>query len=149
VRDRKNDESSSTVRERRLLERVSYWERGPDRSNQTPAETLVRSICAHLLRLLNTRQGSVPLDPLFGVPDLTNIAGGLSSGATADIEQELRRVVGQYEPRLKNPSVSATQQSGDILALAFSLSGVVEVDHQLIPLQLSTRLDGNGKLSFI
>ena len=137
------------MRERRLLERVSYWERGLDRSRQTPAETLVRSICAHLLRLLNTRQGSVPLDPLFGVPDLTNVAGGLSSGATADIEQELRRVVCQYEPRLRDARVSAIAQGADVLALAFSLSGFVEVDHQLIPLQLSTRLDGNGRLSFI
>lgn len=137
------------MRERRLLERVSYWERGQDHSDPTPAETLVRSICAHLLRLLNTRQGSVPLDPLFGVPDLTNVAGGLSSGATADIEHELRRVVDQYEPRLQNPRVSAIPQSTDVLALAFSLSGVIEVDHQLIPLQLSTRLDGNGRLSFV
>lgn len=137
------------MRERRLLERVSYWERGIDRSNQTQAETLVRSICSHLLRLLNTRQGSVPLDPLFGVPDLTNVAGGLASGATAEIEQEFRRVIAQYEPRLKNPRVSAMARGSEVLALAFSLEGVVEVNHQLIPLQLSTRLDGSGKLSFI
>lgn len=137
------------MRERRLLERVSYWERGMDRSSQTQAETLVRSICNHLLRLLNTRQGSVPLDPLFGVPDLTNVAGGLAAGATEDIEEEFRRVISQYEPRLKNPRVSAMPRGGEVLALSFSLSGVLEVNHQLIPLQLSTRLDGNGKLSFL
>jgi type VI secretion system protein len=137
------------MRERRLLERVSYWERGMDRSHQTEAETLVRSICGHLLRLLNTRQGSVPLDPLFGVPDLTNVAGGLASGATADIEEEFRRVITQYEPRLKKPRVSAIARDGEVLALAFSVSGMLEVNDQLIPLQLSTRLDGNGKLSFV
>ena len=65
------------MRERRLLERVSYWERGVDRSSQTQAETLVRSICNYLIRLLNTRQGSAPIDPLFGVPDLANVDGGL------------------------------------------------------------------------
>ena len=147
------------MRERRLLERVSYWERGVDRSSQTQAETLVRSICNYLIRLLNTRQGSAPIDPLFGVPDLANVAGGtdhnsapdggLSSGATADIEEELRRVITQYEPRLLNPRVTTVAQGGEVLSLSFSLSGMIDVDHQLIPLQLATRLDGNGRLSFV
>ena len=99
--------------------------------------------------LLNTRQGSAPIDPLFGVPDLANVAGGLSSGATADIEEELRRVITQYEPRLLNPRVNAVAQGGEVLSLSFSLSGMIDVDHQLIPLQLATRLDGNGRLSFV
>lgn len=137
------------MRERRLLERVAYWERGSDRSNQTQAETLIRSICNHLLRLLNTRQGSVLLDPLFGVPDLANVAGGTATGATADIEEELRRLISRYEPRLKNPRVVSAPRGSEVLALVFSLSGAVEVNHQLIPLQLSTRLDGNGRLSFL
>ena len=137
------------MRERRLLERVSYWERGVDRSSQTQAETLVRSICSYLIRLLNTRQGSAQIDPHFGVPDLANVAGGLSSGATADIEEELRRVISRYEPRLLNPRVTAVAQGAEVLALSFSLSGMIDVDHQLIPLQLSTRLDGNGRLSFV
>ena len=137
------------MRERRLLERVSYWERGVDRSSQTQAETLVRSICNYLIRLLNTRQGSAPIDPLFGVPDLANVAGGLSSGATADIEEELRRVISRYEPRLLKPHVTAVAQGTEVLSLSFSVSGMIDVDHQLIPLQLSTRLDGNGRLSFV
>ena len=137
------------MRERRLLERVSYWERGVDRSSQTQAETLVRSICNYLIRLLNTRQGSAPIDPLFGVPDLANVAGGLSSGATADIEEELRRVISRYEPRLLKPRVAAVAQGTEVLSLSFSVSGMIDVDHQLIPLQLSTRLDGNGRLSFV
>ena len=137
------------MRERRLLERVSYWERGVDRSSQTQAETLVRSICNYLIRLLNTRQGSAPIDPLFGVPDLANVAGGLSSGATADIEEELRRVISRYEPRLLKPRVTAVAQGTEVLSLSFSVSGMIDVDHQLIPLQLSTRLDCNGRLSFV
>ena len=137
------------MRERRLLERVSYWERGVDRSSQTQAETLVRSICNYLIRLLNTRQGSAPIDPLFGVPDLANVAGGLSSGATADIEEELRRVISRYEPRLLKPRVTAVAQGTEVLSLSFSVSGMIDVDHQLIPLQLSTRPDGNGRLSFV
>ena len=137
------------MRERRLLERVSYWERGVDRSSQTQAETLVRSICNYLIRLLNTRQGSAPIDPLFGVPDLANVTGGLSSGATADIEEELRRVISRYEPRLLKPRVTAVAQGTEVLSLSFSVSGMIDVDHQLIPLQLSTRLDGNGRLSFV
>ena len=48
------------MKERRLLERISHWEEGGERTNQTQVDILVRSVMDHLRRLLNTRQGSVP-----------------------------------------------------------------------------------------
>ena len=41
------------------------------RTHVTQAEALTQSIVAHLQRILNTRQGSVPIDTEFGVPDFT------------------------------------------------------------------------------
>jgi len=135
------------VKERRLLERIAAWEDGGQRTNQTQVDILVRSVTNHLHRLLNTRQGSVQLDPLFGVPDFTNIAGGLTAGSTGDIEEEIRRMVLKYEPRIKSPRVVMSRESTDVLSIRFALEGRLEVDDREIPLQLSTTVGANGKVN--
>lgn len=134
------------MKERRLLERISHWEEGGERTNQTQVDILVRSVMDHLRRLLNPRQGSVPLDPQFGVPDFTNIAGGLASGSPREIEEAIRRMVQKYEPRLKSPKVTLNRESTDVLAIRFDLGGMLEVDNRDIPLQLSTTVGANGKV---
>jgi type VI secretion system protein len=135
------------VREQRLLERIAAWEDGQQRTNQTQVDILVRSVIDHLRRLLNTRQGSVQLDALFGVPDFTNVAGGLTAGSVADIEEEIRRMVLKYEPRIKSPRVTLGREATDVLAIRFSLEGRLEVDDRDIPLQLSTTVGANGKVN--
>lgn len=129
------------------MERIAAWEVGEQRTNQTQVDILVRSVTDHLRRLLNTRQGSVQLDPLFGVPDFTNIAGGLNAGSTADIEEEIRRMVLKYEPRIKSPRVRVSQESSDLLSIRFGLEGMLEVDDRDVPLQLSTTVGSSGKVN--
>ena len=82
------------MKERRLLERIAYWgeDGGQQRSHQTQVDILMQSVMAHLARLLNTRRGSVQLDPLFGVPDFTNLAGGTGVGSARDIQEEIDRL---------------------------------------------------------
>jgi len=135
------------VNEFRLLERVARWESGAARSNAARAGLLVESVITHLRCILNTRQGSVPLDSQFGVPDFTNLAGGLSSGSVRDIENAIRQVVMRYEPRLRSPRVSLRADAGDPMSLRFDLDGRVNVDGQDLPLQLSTVVGSNGKVS--
>ncbi|MEO7031583.1 MAG: type VI secretion system baseplate subunit TssE [Herbaspirillum sp.] len=135
------------MKERRLLERISDWETGGERTNHIQVDILVRSVMAHLRRLLNTRQGSVQIDAQFGVPDFTNIAGGLTTGTTRDIEEEIRRMVSKYEPRLKSPKVILNRDVTDVLSIHFNLSGMLEVDNREIPLQLSTIVGANGKVN--
>lgn len=135
------------MKERRLLERIAAWEDGEQRTNQTQVDILVRSVTDHLRRLLNTRQGSVQLDPLFGVPDFTNIAGGFSAGSTGDIQEEIRRMVLRYEPRVKSPRVTISRETTDILSIRFVLEGRLEVDDREIPLQLSTTVGASGKVN--
>jgi len=134
------------VKERRLLERIAHWEEGEQRTHHTQVDILVRSVMDHLRRLLNTRQGSVPLDPAFGVPDFTNLAGGLAAGSMRDIEEEIQRMVLKYEPRLKSPKVTLNRESADILSIRFDLGGLLEVDNRDIPLQLSTTVGANGRI---
>jgi len=137
------------MRERRLLERIAHWgeEDGLRRTNQTQVDILVRSVIDHLSRLLNTRQGSVQLDPLFGVPDFTNIASGTAAGSTREIEEEIRRMVLKYEPRIKSPRVILDRDLSDVQSIRFALEGMLEVDNRDIPLQLATTVGANGKVS--
>jgi len=135
------------VRERRLLERIANWKAGDERTNQTQVDVLVRSVMDHLTRLLNTRQGSVQIDPLFGVPDFTNLAGGMAAGSTREIEEEIRRMVLRYEPRIKSPKVTLNRELTDVLSIRFALEGSLEVDNREIPLQISTIVGASGKVN--
>jgi type VI secretion system protein len=135
------------VRERRLLERIASWSAGERRTNEMQVDVLVNSVMSHLSRLLNTRQGSVQIDPLFGVPDFTNLAGTTASGSAREIEEEIRRMVLRYEPRIKSPRVTLNREETDVLAIRFSLEGALEVDDREIPLRISTTVGANGRVS--
>lgn len=135
------------MRERRLLERIANWsEADAERTSQTQVDILVRSVRDHLARLLNTRQGSVPIDPYFGVPDFTNLAGGTGAGSVVEMEDEIRRMVMKYEPRVKSPRVVLNRETTDVLSIRFLLQGTLEVDHREIPLQISTTVGSNGRV---
>ncbi len=135
------------MRERRLLERIATWNAGEERSNETQVDVLVDSVMSHLSRLLNTRQGSVQIDPLFGVPDFTNLAGTTAMGSTREIEEEIRRMVVRYEPRIRSPRVTLNREETDVLSIRFSLEGSLEVDDREIPLRISTTVGANGRVS--
>jgi type VI secretion system protein len=135
------------MQEQRLLERIASFGARGGRSHMTRAEILVDSIMAHLRRILNTRQGSVPIDPEFGVPDFTNLAGSFSSGTTRQIIDDMTRMVQRYEPRLKKPTVEFTENQDGVLILAFSMTGLIEVDNLDIPIRLSTHVLPNGQVS--
>ncbi|CAL8478540.1 MULTISPECIES: type VI secretion system baseplate subunit TssE [Caballeronia] len=135
------------VRERRLLERIASWSAGEARTNETQVDVLVDSVMGHLSRLLNTRQGSVQIDPQFGVPDFTNLAGTTAMGSTREIEEEIRRMVLRYEPRIKSPRVTLNREETDVLSIRFALEGSLEVDDREIPLRISTTVGANGRVS--
>jgi len=134
------------MRERRLLERIAHWDGGEGRTSEVRVDILVRSVMEHLVRLLNTRRGSVPIDPLFGVPDFTNIAGGMAVGSTRDIEDEICRMVARYEPRLKSPKVALDRDGTDVLSIRFTLEGTLDIDDRDIPLRIATTVASSGKV---
>jgi type VI secretion system protein len=135
------------MREQRLLERIAGFGSGATRSHMTRAETLTESIMGHLRRILNTRQGSVPIDDEFGIPDFANLAGSFSSGTTSQIIGDMTRMIQRYEPRLKKPVIEFLETQDGVLTLAFSLTGLIEVDNMDIPIRLSTQVLANGKVS--
>lgn len=137
------------MNEQRLLERLSGLGDGRARSHQTHVEVLIESIRAHLQRILNTRQGSVPIDPNFGVPDFTNLAGSSLSGTTQDIAANITRMVARYEPRLKSVQVHLAESASEVLSLSFTLEGCIEVSDKTIPIRLATRVSASGRIALM
>lgn len=138
------------MREQRLLERIAALQVGGDadaRSRHARVEVLIESIRNHLQRILNTRRGSVPIDPDFGVPDFTNLAGSFSSGTTREVMDSLTDMISRYEPRLKHPRILVAEGGREILSLNFSLEGDIEVNDRDIPIRLTTQVSSSGKVS--
>lgn len=137
------------MKEQRLLERIASLGDGRARSHQTHVEVLIESIRAHLQRILNTRQGSVPIDPDFGVPDFTNLAGSSIAGTTQEIAASITRMVARYEPRLKSVRVLLAESGSEVLSLSFTLEGSIEVSDKIIPIRLATRVSASGRIALM
>jgi|AntAceMinimDraft_6_1070360.scaffolds.fasta_scaffold49105_2 type VI secretion system protein len=81
-----------------------------------------QSIIRHLTRLLNTRKGSVPIDPNYGLSDMNNIAGSFSFGTSEDICVEIIQQINHYEPRLCDPKMTSVNETHEIITLKFELN---------------------------
>lgn len=133
--------------ERRLLERISYWEEGARRTNQPEQEILVASVSNYLIRILNTRQGAVLIDEKFGVPDFTNFGGGgLEQGTLTDISNEIARMISRYEPRLQDVRVVVEASQSTAMAMSFGVVGQIMLDNVKVPLRLGAVLGSNGQI---
>lgn len=133
------------MREQRLLERISRLAQGEERSHLTQTEMLITSIVEHLQRVLNTRQGSVPIDPQFGVPEFTHIASSFQPDSITKLVDNIVTMIRRYEPRLKRVTIVPLTNEHNPLTLGFSLEAAIEVDNQDIPIRLITYIASNGR----
>lgn len=133
------------MREERLLERLGVIEREPRRRETQDVNRQVVSILRHLERILNTRQGNVPIADDFGMPDYTNIKM-FGSESAREIEGTIRHIVTKYEPRLMRARVSFTPQEDDVLALRFSISARLAADES-VPVELVSIVRDDGRIS--
>jgi len=109
----------------RLLERMLYLAH-PHLITGVSNETLLRlSIMNHLTRLLNTRRGSVPINPEFGLYDMNNIAGSFAVGTSEQICEDIVWQIKRYEPRLRNPTLTSCVEDNQIITLKFELSAQI------------------------
>jgi type VI secretion system protein len=132
------------MQEQRLLERLRTWEREPARRDRRDPGRLVDSILAHLLCMLNTRQGAVPIAPEYGVPDFLDFLQTYPD-SVREIEQNIRRAIQLYEPRLEGVRVAFVPQDDEVLALRFQIHGQV-VDGSGTRVRFETLVDTDGKV---
>ncbi|MFY9347732.1 MAG: type VI secretion system baseplate subunit TssE [Orrella sp.] len=105
-----------------LLDRLLYIANPRAIAGMSPELVGQQSIMRHLTLLLNTRKGSVPIDPDYGLSDMNNIAGSFSSGTSEDICLEIIQQINRYEPRLLNPKISSVTEGNDIISLKYELN---------------------------
>jgi type VI secretion system protein len=128
----------------RLLERIRNQERRPEaRASATLAQE-IQSIAEHLRRLLNTRQGSVPILPDYGIPDFTDLPGDTFTETAAEMRERIRQVLARYEPRLAEVAVRLEPAGQQPSEVAFRIEAVLARDRK-VPLVLETSLTTEGR----
>jgi type VI secretion system protein len=134
------------MREERLLERLRIWDREPERRAKNDPKKIVDSVIRHLQRILNTRQGNVPIAEDYGVPDFTDFLHSYPE-SLREIEKTIRQTIQKYEPRLRAVRVNFIPQDDDVLSLRFQIMAKLSVDEGKTPVFIETLVDSEGKVN--
>src|SRR5215831_11241685 len=78
------------------------------------------SIIEHLRVLLNSRRGSSPAAPDFGIPDFSDLVHAFP-GAVQTLQRGIRETILAFEPRLKQVTVKHVP-SDDPLTLRYEIT---------------------------
>lgn len=135
------------MHERRLLERIRHFADDQGRSHELDSSVLMASVLSHLRRLLNTKQGSVPIAEDYGLAELTEMPGAFSPDNLTEIEDKVREVIGRYEPRLTNIRVSFSKKQDDSLSLRFEIGGQINTEDRNLPVLFESVVEPSGKIS--
>lgn len=137
------------MREKRFLERLRAIERDPLWRGSATIQEAVASIQHHLLKILNTRQGSAPIATDFGVPDFSTIVSSFTPDSIPEIEAALSAVIRKYEPRLADIHVSFDPQEDKPFTMVFKLTAQVAVEGRQAPIVFETILAPDGHISIL
>jgi type VI secretion system protein len=118
------------MREERLLIRLRTWEKEPARRGKEDPRRIIDSVSRHLHRILNTKQGNVPIGEDYGLPDLTDFLKTYP-GSLMEIERGMRIAIQKYEPRLKAVRVTFFPQEDDLLSLQVLFNALINADGKI------------------
>lgn len=135
------------MHEKRLLERIRDFEKDQDRRNEIDPAILLNSVLAHLRRMLNTKQGSVPIAEDYGLADITDMPGSFSPDNLTEIEAKITKVITKYDPRVAEIHVEFAEKQDDSLALRFKISGKVNASDLNMPVIFESVVEPTGKIS--
>ena len=128
--------------DRTLLERLADPDPNAQRTIRENTQRVVDSVMRHLQRMLNTRQGHVPIQPEYGMPDITDCAEG-SPEALDRIRRAIRSSIEMFEPRLRRVKIMHLPV-GDDLNLHFGIIGQLVTGKEQIPVHFSTTVSPTG-----
>ncbi|MBT1072778.1 type VI secretion system baseplate subunit TssE [Pelotalea chapellei] len=115
------------MHEERLLERIRSAKCEPLRRGGDNQRRCMDSVLSHLQRILNTRQGNVPIAADYGVPDFLDFLQSYPESVSA-IERNIRNAIDRYEPRLSGTSVSYVPDEEDTLTLRFQIVASLTIE---------------------
>ncbi len=133
------------MREERLLERIRALKKNPERRGRKDPKRIMDSVLDHLQKILNTRQGSVPIAEDYGVPDFTDLFHEYPDSLRG-VERAIRHTIQQYEPRLKGVRVAFLPQDEDSLVLRFQITAKLDMEDETVPVFFESVVDTDGKI---
>ncbi len=132
------------MKEHRLMDRIRILAKNPNRRFSDDPREMIRSIQMHLQRILNTRQGSVPIAADYGVPDFTDYIATYPE-SQRDIERTLKQTIQKFEPRLRSVRVTFLPQD-DLLSLNFEITARLARDDSREPIKFESQIDPDGHI---
>ena len=132
--------------EMRFFERLRALEADPGRRGRQNSDAVLKSIIWNLGKILNTRKGTVLLDPDFGLPDYTNFGASFSEETIGVLRRSMEKLVRRYEPRIQQLRIQPHQVLPDELELAFDIVGVVSMEDGALPVNMKTYILCNGEV---
>lgn len=134
------------MREERLLERIPFWEKKPNRRAKEDPKRIMDSTLRHLQQILNTRRGNVPIAEDYGMPDFTNFRHA-DPDTLREFERAIRQTIQKYEPRLTGVRVRLLSQDEDLLSLRFQIVAMLATKDQKEPVLFESVVNSEGKIS--
>lgn len=137
------------MRGERLLERISSAGHDQDRQGKREQEILENSIREHLLRILNTRQGSVPIALDYGVPDYHSMATRFStdpSESISDIQEGILLAIDKYEPRLRSVKVRFMDKKDYDITMSLEIEGTASSAEGNFTITLRATISAEGRI---
>lgn len=106
---------------------------------------LYESIRDHLIILLNTRRGSIPHLPEYGLPDLSDIYKGYPD-SLHHLGAEIKYTVERFEPRLYQVRIELESNSDNFFEANYSIVGYLrEEDGSKQGVAFRTMISQGGK----
>jgi len=98
-----------------LFESITgYFIDGTSIEDIPPKERLQKSVMDNLIRMFNTRCGSISHMKDYGLPDISEIYRQMPDGIKV-LKKAIITTIEKYEPRLKNITVSSSEKGDDTI----------------------------------
>lgn len=134
------------MREGRLLERIRMREKNPNRSMSEDPKKVIDSVIQHLQKVLNTRQGCVPISGDYGLPDFNHVLYS-QDGSPRDIEKAIRQTIQKYEPRLGAIRVRWAPDENEPLSMNFEIHARLVFENMEHPVVFESQLGQGGRVT--
>jgi len=112
-------------------------------ANKNEQQTQLQSIVSHLIKLLNTRRGSLNHMPDYGLPNVINIYQALPDSIPT-LLNAMRETIEKYEPRLCNVAIRQSPHLDKECVVQLELSAMLNNGREIL---LDTYFLGNASVS--
>lgn len=98
----------------------------------------------HLILLLNTRRGSLPHMPDYGMPDVSSYYADYPA-SLAELRSEILALIKKYEQRLSNVNVKLLESDHQEFKVALMITGEIDESGDVVKVSYRTTISSDGR----